>query len=691
MVDPYQRQIAPQRVGQAVGQANAQQLGAGIGETLAGIGDMVGDNAIADLRLKQQQDEDAATFAAMPQWAEMQLRFADREQELRTELGEDYAGYREAVGKLIEEETGGLLASISNKRVRDRYAARITEFRTEMVIRADGIERGKAVKAQTNAFDRASNATTNRLGRGAPGVDLENALADLDDDLEALNVDAEAKAALRTKFRENYVVSWLSGQPPNERKAYLDKGIFDGDVSPDAMDRLYRRTDVDIRALQVEMEERQRKEASDAKTEMDRVLKDLGDGAVLPADQIDALVDRAKTLGLDKQGYDLEIYGLQNDLNRQYPPGTSLRAIEQAVMQTDAAIAKAGDNVPANLARTRDHLGKMLAARRDAMREDPLAYAATAGYQFAPLDPGDASTYAARASAALKAAAATGGPVAGYTAVEVEEWKRKVAQPNGRPALVEDALRFGDQRVVRAVIQQVAPNDPVLAHALILPSAIREAMFEGEAALRDKRASVAAADARQAWSPLRGAFPPGSAQLQSAVYQSAIRIYARDAARRGLTEFDEDLFEKAVSAAAGGQVRNGVRYGGLGEYKGRTMLLPDGMSQRDFETRLYAFKPTKAFHANGQKISGAELRDNYWPLKVGPTTYRFVNARGEYAGTAKRGEVYTLNIAMIDPPPAAKPDTVNGLSNKAAPVYRAPPQRKLPQGPVYRAAPRNQP
>lgn len=650
MVDPYQRQVAPQRVGGQVGQANPQQFGAGVGDALTRIGGTVADGKIADLKLRQQQDRDLAAADAFKAQAELKERIGMASLEAQDNAAPGAAGFSTSMAKLLDEETGRFIASIKDPVVRKRYEAQMADWAGDQRVRFEGYERGQTAKLGVTNVQSGIDLIANRVSRDMPAEDFDLELQDFRNavaDMEGLP--ADVRMALEKEGVAKITYGWVAGKPPNQAKALLASGAFDGLLPPEMIDRLSSGADVEIRRAQVELEAAQRAQVAESREALNLLITQLGDGAVIPDGDLQSAVERATALGLDKQGYDLVKLGISNEVNQTYRAAAPLQ-IDAALKQVQADIATRGDKVPASLTLRRDALQSLLTARTRDAAADPLSVAAQNGIVSPPIDWDNPATIAQRKTAALAAARLLGVPPRLLTDEEATAMAANMRTPQGRLQAAEQLRQFGGREAGLAA-EQVAPNDPVFKASMGLFRNNRALVYEGQALQESGKVKVDVAEARRVWSETASQATRELGQTATgATFEMAVAVYAQAQARRGETEFNETLFRASINTALNGTTTNGVRKGGMGEWNGRAVVLPSSMSQADFERRLSAFKPTMAYHRNGTALTAQELRESYSPVMVAPDRYGFINSRGEFAGTKKRGEIYTLDITKVQPP-----------------------------------------
>src|SRR3546814_2339964 len=78
-----------------------------------------------------------------------------------------------------------------------------------------------------------------------------------------------------------------------------------------------------------------------------------------------------------------------------------------------------------------------------------------------------------------------------------------------------------------------------------------------------------------------------SPEMRKGVYEASRNIYAAHVTCAGGDNWEQKVWEDAVGYVLGGyKDANGVRLGGLGRYRGVTIILPPGISNRDVENEI---------------------------------------------------------------------------------------------------------
>ena len=124
-------------------------------------------------------------------------------------------------------------------------------------------------------------------------------------------------------------------------------------------------------------------------------------------------------------------------------------------------------------------------------------------------------------------------------------------------------------------------------------------------------------------------------------------IFAARRSRAGLTEWDEDGYRRALNAGLGAyQDRSGVMRGGLGQWNGTAVLLPDSVSQEEFEDGMEAatIAPDAAPRdRRGKPLTMNDLRGQTI-VTLGAGVYGFSEDGGRSLIARPDGEAFRLFV-----------------------------------------------
>lgn len=287
------------------------------------------------------------------------------------------------------------------------------------------------------------------------------------------------------------------------------------------------------------------------------------------------------------------------------------------------------------------------------LNESPLDYAARReGAVVPPLDLQKPDTWAetlgARTAILTDQSRRNGVAPKGLLPQEVQQIGAalKTAKPDqARELLAKLYAGFGDDRVYRATMQQLVPDNPVMAVAGVAAArglqssadrSVADYILRGQQLLRqdtkeDGKPSGGKLipmpkeeDLSRGFAGLEGNAFAGREQARNAYYQAAKSIYAAKSAEEGdySGEFNGKRWDTAMNLATGG----------IDSYKGRSIVLPYGVKIGDFKDGLKQRIP--ALIASGRLTDGwtpEKLRD--LPLEnAGDGRYFFRVGDGYLAG-----------------------------------------------------------
>jgi hypothetical protein len=275
----------------------------------------------------------------------------------------------------------------------------------------------------------------------------------------------------------------------------------------------------------------------------------------------------------------------------------------------------------------------VLDTMRTEIKQDPLGWAERSGRvsKVAPLDFSSAAT----ASASLKARIAQADTIAKDYGIEPQ-----YLRPDELRSLAVTASRGGDEtlQVATAIAEAAGEKAPrVLAEVfkeapvagmiggLTVSVGLTPAAQDAAAGLALKKTDGFKArgpspnEARMAASEVLGTAFAELPRSEAAAIETASAIYEVRALRRGLTDFDAELWQGALAEALGAREIGGEQYGGLANVGGgwlgggQTVLVPpdvktDGIADLVASVRLEDLDPMdRPFVEDGTPAGRAEL------------------------------------------------------------------------------------
>lgn len=215
----------------------------------------------------------------------------------------------------------------------------------------------------------------------------------------------------------------------------------------------------------------------------------------------------------------------------------------------------------------------------------------------------------------------------------------------------------GDARGYSAMMSQLAPDDPALAMAGDYAGKGRgepaRLILEGQALLRPPRKADGTPDQGKLW-PMppeqdirlrfqileQGAFT-GNAGYRNSALQATNAIYAKLSVDAGDTTgiLKSDRYEQAFNLATGG----------VGSYGGRSVVLPYGMSQNDFERGMnLRINDIVASGRLDKDITASEIRGRWTIDPIGDGRYEFRNGNSFMVDKTGKAVVVNFNLEPED-------------------------------------------
>ena len=585
------------RVRATVVPVRAPQQSTGIGDALTVLGRTAGqiadnnaqteervaavDHQIA-MRERERGDDDLALSVAVEQAkAAQRLRIFDEE-------NQNAADYEKRKAAEVDKEVSALRGMIgANDRVNKRFLPTLTTFaETE---KADAVVYATRVRAKaTGEQFEAMVATAANIAYTDPAKAEPVIAALLEAHRGRTDIPEALKPAVERKLLEPIRVSQINGAIDGGKYDAVEKelkaGTFDTVIGPEQKNRLLDRIEVERRAAVVAAEQAQADIRTDAREAVKAVEEKVKLGINPSQSEIAQVRAAALKAGLpDADIIGLDGLGIQIGLNRSYnetadPMGTKASA---AATRLQAKIA-AGT----------------------ASETEQVSYAHLKGI---------ADARATSAGKALRETAAQG--VQGRQAVL------------GQLAALPADQRFTAAQAAADGLGYLAMvTEPVQAGAL----RGMEDLKANAKLIDDKKASAAfTAATRTAQLGLSEETVQGHMQVANALYVDWTKQAGASEA-----EFNPTLYQRAVRMAFGGVQREGQWVGGLGLYRGRSVVLPDNYSDDQFDRTIARLTFADAVYSDGSKATKADVIANYAPVYVGDNSagkpiYVFRNRAGQ--------------------------------------------------------------
>lgn len=657
MADPYSRQIAPRDATATLPFARPETFGAGLANAVGDAAMFVARSDTARRAEEIQLERDKQASAAALQLARIQeegVQFA-LEQQGQTDPGG--AGYTRQIEAWLQDKEAQFLGSIGDDRVREAMATRFASWRTQTVTSALSWEKGQSVAFAVGNYGELTKIRSNQAARSSPEQFVQ-LLKDQEQDTNMLEgVAPDVRVKLLRGASEELAIGFLTGRSPEEQKALLASGRFDA-LDPDVVRQLQANAEIEIKRAEKEREAKQRAQQAAIADTVDAVLKDVGDGLPVTDAVLADAQTKAEAVGLTDKVKDVFDARVRNQANREFQ-SVGVVGIDAEVKRLNTKIAEAGDKATRADIIRRDHLEQLRGKRREMIESDPADFASRLGIEWKPLaldDPAALSgSIAERKRAAAATAAAAGLPVQLLTEAEAQQFKANIGTREGRALLLNVAGAFGGD--ANKVIDQVAPDQPLLRHLVGLTPTQRTYALEG-ASLIDAKAYKPPEDLDGAIRARIGTALNGfSASARAGVIETARAYYAYQKSRSGDdgSKLDERTVMVAVDRALGNiegkRGQEGGR-GGLALWRGDARFaLPDTMTEAEFRRRVSGNKLSGFFFGDGKTpITAQQLRDQFIPVAIGGTRYQWQRGpNGSYA-LDSRGKPAVLDVGKLRDP-----------------------------------------
>jgi hypothetical protein len=649
MVQPYRPQIAPGATTIAP-RMDAADFGAGIGASLTEIGGNMAQRQLRQTAEDRQREQTRQQAQAMADFAQLTEQTELAANEARQQAAPGGAGHRQAMEQLWDQRATEFLSTITDEEVRGRMQAQVAAQRGRFVVGEDAWERGRTVAFTVDKMRTAVGTVANRVAR-LPNIESYAEERDaLTEQIASLPIDATARAAFEREALQQVDVAFLTSRPPQETLAILGSGFYDDKLTPEQRERVQQSAEVEMRRAQVEADARARADRATAQEEIDGIQRLIADGVPVPPERLEAAQQMAQTHGLAGDAYDIAKARVRDRVNRTYQQATPMQ-IENDLRELDGQIARAGDRVDPAQVIARDQMRTILEQRSAQIDDDPASFGASIGIDYGAIDFADPASVQARVRAAQATANATGRPAAYLLPTEVAQLQAGMASAEGRRSALAAAQAFGsaNPRAVIAIARQIAPQDTLFHHAATLRGRIGSDVLEGRRLIQGRTFTppqgldaAILAQGGQALSML-GTDPRNN------TLAAARALYAQYSATDGDpgndARLNQGLVTRVIRIASGGRMVNGEWRGGIGSFDGRTVRLPDNVSDAEFAQRLGRLPAaTGLYTRTGEQIGRSALLRNYTPVRQSDGRYAFVDRRGGYALLEDQRTPGSLNL-----------------------------------------------
>lgn len=626
-----------------------------VGDAVAGLGGQIANIGIRQLDGQAARQGAEATSYLTREKIKLDAEFAaDR----------DFATQADRYAERLRSINEAASKMISQPRVREAFEqeASITFERGI----AETKQRARAGTADAAVAGYTELSTAN-MQAALQTPDIKDAVSLLSANQTALRglqeqgyISAQDAATKNREMLDHFGIERIKLLPPDEQVALLKPyhgkaapiGTLPGMIPVEARGVLLEKAETEVRveaARALVEANRQKTEAEQADKEReDTVANLIGSGVIVDDGQIGAAVQTAIARGDTSKAIQLRGKQHANNAMRVFADA-SVPQVTERLSQIEGT---KGWRENIDLVMEHDALGRLRTSKANA----PANYSA--------LDIADPKSVEARRQQAYTRARELGQVAPDFWGQDLGRLKDLYDQgPAGRAEVAAFASAFGKDAVAAA--RQIAPNDKVLWIASsISDQSNRQLALEGRDALKaNPELNPLNGDvAQKYWNRQASMAMSGVPQDYAlAVRYTAQSIAAANLARDGISKPTSSQYEDALAEgmqiAVGRNVSGGIQRGGFGEWRGKPIILPATMSQDEFDRRLSQLDKVNGFlWSNGRPISADQLRTQFIPVKVGPTTYQFRDAYGNPAIKADKTPAI-MDVGGIRLDPRAPPPT----------------------------------
>ncbi len=645
----YERQIRPGATPTGP-MADAGDFGAGVGQSVAQMGNVIHQTQVRAYQLERQaqQDSQAADFHA--RFTRLRADLDDASREARANAKPGAEGHSKAMRTLLEEQGRTLLDGVTEDSVRRTAQQQLDEYALRFLKSEEDYQEGQRVAKLTGDMQSATEIAANRARRmvdpAAFGEEFKLGLAAID----ALpGVPPDVKQKLKDYHSEQVSAAFLSGvvdSNPGTARAMADSGQFDF-LPPAVLERVRTGADVELRRIEAAAEHAAAVRKVEIKEQIG-VLKEKASQGIDVSDALPEAIASARAIGDESLAVQLEGLWSDSQFAKVYNGKTPIPPAQRELrMRQLAALDKPNQQQQRELKWLREKGGGLDAQ----WNNDPFGSAAATTPPPA-LDFGNAATVEARkqwAAAQSKALGRPVPPISRNEAAALGEQKRSGMA--GYSAVMDQLATLGGRAGTEAA-RAVDGNDLAFHRMVALPRPYRVLAMQGRDALKGNAALIKAADeegqalfARQDAELKRalGGVVPGQ---QSAIIEMGNHILAGLVAQ-GSAPTPGNRW-KALNMALGARGHDGGQVGGVARWGDQMVLLPDNLTAEAFNNKIRSITARAVAAGQGPVNpdgSAATIRRSV-PVSMPDGSYQFRTPGGRYF-ERKDGEVFRIPAEML--------------------------------------------
>jgi hypothetical protein len=572
----------------AIPLASPADFGAGIGQGLEQLGETLHDSNIRAFKIERAQkaDQEQTDFASRFATARFDLDKARIA--ARANAAPGAAGHTDAMTSAFDGATSSLLDGITETSLRNSAKAQIDGYRSSFLGGEEEFETAKrGLKVATDASNALDTMTATVRTSDDPKTYTQNTLS-FDDLANGLTgVPDDVREQLRkeghTKLADAYLDN-MTDKNPAAAIALIDSGAFNDVLNGEQLDRKRAQADVGVRRIASEQQHQAAIAKSALSEQIATVKAQLGAGVDVPDDQLATLSQQAGAVGDTSNAFDLADARVRNNFNKLSKGWTpqqwegqrnQLRALgDKRTPQQDILLDQVEKRMPGAVAE---------------FDKDQWGWAASNGIAPPNVDLNDPVSIAARRQLQGAISRASGRPAPFFTPAQRDTLRAEAeGSPAGEVDVINKVAAIGGRDAVTEMLG-ILPSDPKAARLVLLNPTARASALAGIKLLAERPDLLKDNVARQPFAQrlgVAGSLMDGN-QLDG-VYAVAKGLYVDGQRKAGKdpTVLDQGAFDMSIHRALGGRFDGQHWFGGVWKWGSDTVLLPQTITGRQFESAM---------------------------------------------------------------------------------------------------------
>jgi len=590
--------------------ASPDAFGAGVGQAISKIGDVIQDKRVQDHALEtRQKREDQGALAGVDMAKVMGDTTTDV-QEMRVGSAPGAAGHTEAVAARVDERLNTFLGTITDEHVRNQYKVQAAQYRARVIGEEDGWQRGQAVEYRVSNIDTQGTALANIQATHPSADGLADSLGQIKTAIALQEVPPGVKDKLVKEQSRKVVMAWGNALQTSNHEgllATLDSGALNQYLEPEDIDRLRSGAIVEGRRAAAAQKAVIAETKATLLEDVRMTNARLGAGDYIPDDELEEKQKAYAGAGLEVESFNIGVARSRNLVNRETRDWTP----QQFGAEINTLRAKGDNRTQAENVRMQQ-LEQIQGPRISEFNRDPQGHAARVGNPAPALDLAapTAQSLSARVSWAQGYAKANGLVNAPYLSdLEMKLLRDRAEQgPAGRLEVAQQLRGMFGASIGGKIAGQMAPNDRAMLLAVGLPTTTANTYTRGLDALKRNGALKDDGQEQEIFREVAPAIPQA---LRTPVFEAARAIAAGLVDTASGDKFNEDTYRNALHLAMGATSQGGGLAGGIGYWRHAPVWLPPGVSQGELERRVSRASPQSMVDAAGG------IAPHYWDQAKG--------------------------------------------------------------------------